>query len=125
MYRLGLVHMLVNHANMKKFGLVSLHGACLGYMPPQLKFKTNKFVKCQNVKNYLAKIMQRKKNYYNFEYTLVTLTKRKNLKCELSHEAFSRKKAATLKQRPPSSGRGSSSAVQCNALVTSKAGLQG
>ena len=81
-----------------------------------------KMSKCEKV---LGKNYAKKKNYYNFEYTLVTLTIRKNLKCELSHEAFSRKKAATLKQRPPSSGRGSSSAVQCNALVTSKAGLQG
>ena len=70
--------------------------------------------KCEKL---LGKNYAKKKNYYNFEYTLVTLTKRKNLKCELSHEAFSRKKAATLKQRPPSSGRGSSSAVQCSAML--------
>ena len=62
--------MIINHANMKKFGQASLYGSCHGYMPPLLKIKTNKIVKCQNVKNYLAEIMQRKKTF-NFEYNLV------------------------------------------------------
>ena len=39
MYRLGLVDMLVTHANMNGFGLTPLFGDRRGYMPPQLKTK--------------------------------------------------------------------------------------
>ena len=39
MYILGLVDMLVTHANTKGFGLTSLSGVRRGFMPPQLKTK--------------------------------------------------------------------------------------
>ena len=41
-YRLGLVGTLVTHANKKGFGLASLSGVCRGFMPPQLKTKTER-----------------------------------------------------------------------------------
>ena len=41
--QIGVVDMLVTHANMKGFGLTHLFGDHRGYMPPQLK--TNK-TKC-------------------------------------------------------------------------------
>ena len=45
MYRLGLVDMLVTHANIKGFSLTSLSGVRRGFMPPQLKTKKQKQVK--------------------------------------------------------------------------------
>ena len=41
MYISGLVNTLVIHANMQGFGLASLSETRHGYMPPQLKTKTN------------------------------------------------------------------------------------
>ena len=43
MYRSGLVNTLVNHANTKGFGLTSMSGVRRGFMPPQLKNKTNEY----------------------------------------------------------------------------------
>ena len=49
MYRSGLVDTLVTHANMKGFGLTPLFGDRRGFMPPQLKTKTNKCIKWEKI----------------------------------------------------------------------------
>ena len=46
MLRLGLVDILVTHANMKGFGLTPLFGDRRGYMPPQLKTKHSIWYNC-------------------------------------------------------------------------------
>ena len=43
MFRLGLVDMLVTHANIKWFGLTPLSGDRHGYMTPLLKTKTRRY----------------------------------------------------------------------------------
>ena len=55
MYRLGLVDKLVTHANMKGLGLTPLFGDRRGYMPPQLKTKTKKNVKIQDLTDVIFK----------------------------------------------------------------------
>ena len=56
MYRSGLVYTLVSHANMKGLGLTPFFRDSRGFMPPQLKIKTNKLCKTTPSTNSLDEV---------------------------------------------------------------------